>query len=111
MPSLLHIRANHTVDWRLLCERLRPAIAGRYPDSLYRLLDRCLDPVAARRLRAIDAFNEPFFKENGAAAPPAPITPPAVSATPPSPPLEKTSSSEKNPQQAECEAKATTACM
>ena len=35
-----------------------------FPDSVYDLLERCLEVVPNKRITAEEALNHPFFKDN-----------------------------------------------
>jgi cell division control protein 7 len=52
------------VDWKTLCTKARGANKLEISDSVYDLLDRCLDVNPDTRITALEALEHPFFKSN-----------------------------------------------
>jgi serine/threonine protein kinase len=55
------LRPNGSVDWRAFCETLNPDARGKYPDTVYDLLNACLQLDPAKRISAWSAHQHPFL--------------------------------------------------
>jgi len=50
------------VDWRTMCERLSNFRHKEFPDEIYDLLGRCLDPNPFTRINSSEALLHPFLR-------------------------------------------------
>ena len=55
------LNSNGQVNWRAFCERVNPAITGKFPDPVYDLLSQLLTLDPSERATAAEAYRHPFL--------------------------------------------------